>query len=413
MAPVLPARPPFRPRPTTRRFLAGRLACVVAAALLCACDVDATGPRDGEPRGCAPTPGQLLPAPCRPGDSGSQRFTTIPVYTKGRADGSGWSTQPLDQPRPMPSPDYNWFTYDTANCAWTTPELLTALGKTGGDLRTGPIFCTFYIDQEFDQDAPKDYHEQLQIQFDGPYSDHTDTLDVAFMRSITVAGLEAREYDLKANQAKYPGSCTVEVNTRSLGGITVMGGTSRAEHQGTDPRLMCERVRKAATVLARTFVPLAGGTPWEQTRQQPQPGEMAATGADACLVTARDAPAESVLAFEGRKGQDGAATTCTYTDGSGVKVMVWLSTDVPDDWQTQVPRLDEREITAATKLGTLPAYQQLTPSGETCAESVRYAEGEVLHVTYENRQRTPAELCRVAELIAGSAVNKMIDIPTN
>lgn len=417
MARVTPISRNSRPRRSRARSGLTRIACAtVAVVLVAACDVQEAGPKDGEPRSCVPqwwSPG----GPCRPSEGGHPSdtgpLTAVPVYTKGPADGSGWSTQPMDQPRPMPGPDFNWFQFESGNCGWTTPELLAALGKTGGDLGTGPVMCAFYIDKDFSDAKPEEEHEQMQIHFDGPYDDHTDTVDVAFMRSIKIAGLEAREYDLKANQDKYPGSCTVEVNTRSIGGVTVMGGTASNSAPDADPRRMCERVRDAAAVLVKTFVPLAGGTPWAGTKQEPRPGDIEAQKADACIVTDGLVTADHALGTDGRKGSDGSATTCTYTANNGVKVQVWLSTQVSGDWQSRVPRIDERELTATTKLGPMPAYQQVTPSGDRCAEAVRFAEGEVLHVAYENPAHTPAELCRIAELVVGKSVQKMIDVPTN
>jgi hypothetical protein len=404
-------------RKQTRCRSAFTASAMIVAALLSSCSVHDAAPEDGiAPSSCVPAPwaganhppcGHSSTGPSETGPGSKKRLTSIPTYTHGPKDGSGWSTQPMDQPRPMPSPNYDWFQYELANCAWTTPELLATLGKTGGDLTTGPVFCAFYIDKNFSEDTQQDDHEQMQIEFDGPYTNHFDTIDIAFMHSITIAGLEAREYDLQASQDKYPGSCTVEVNTRSTGGMLVIGSASASAPRGTDPEPMCRRVRGAATVLAKTFVPLAGGTPWRNTPQQPK--STAITDADACAVTANQATAEIVLATEGHKGTDGEATTCIYSNGRR-KVTVWLATDMPAEWHAKVPRLDVEELTENTTLGTLPAYRQVTPSGNKCAEAVQVSEGQVLHVVYENRRLKTEELCRVAELIAGSSVNKMTDI---
>lgn len=390
--------------PTYRRARATAIICAMVAILLAtSCSVQETDPKDGTSRSRCKLPfpwGASNPAQCKTDVTASAKgvpITSIPEYTQGPEDGSGWSTQPMDQPRPMPSPNYDWYQHELQNCAWTTPDLLTAMGWTGGELATGPVFCAFSI-------GPG---EQLQIHFDGPYNDWTTQSDVAFMRHIEIAGLEAREYDLGANQTAYPGSCTVEVNTRSTGGITVLGGAAETNPIGTDPAPMCQHARDAATLLAKTFTPLAGGTPWSNTPQHPAP--TAIDGTNACVVTYGHATAETLLATEGKDGNDGDATTCTYANG-GIKITVWLSAGVSNDWQAAVPSLGKDELTETTQLGTMPAYRQFAPSDKICGEAVRYVEGQVLHVAYENRDYDGDALCRVAELIVGSAVNKMADV---
>jgi hypothetical protein len=52
------------------------------------------------------------------------------------------------------------------------------------------------------------------------------------MRPITIAGLTAREYDFVSNQDKHPGSCIVEVDTRSLSHIKVLAGTADGTPEG-------------------------------------------------------------------------------------------------------------------------------------------------------------------------------------
>jgi len=243
--------------------------------------------------------------------------------------------------------------------------------------------------------------------FEGPAVDK-----FTFIRSINIAGLQGREYSLASGSETVPGSCMVDVNTRALNSITVLAARDGGD---TDPARMCQKAREVATVMVKRFVPAAGGTPYPGTPQQPAPGVLGRQPRSGpCDVFDGPITYAFLEGVAGQSGQDGPATTCTWSKGEA-RGSARLTLGAPANWQTSVPPLTEGEIIADTKLGVMPARVQLTKDGTECAETVQYAPGETLRFTYRNpdsRTFTAAELCRIAENVLGDALDNWIDLTT-
>lgn len=350
--------------------------------------------------------------------------TSIPAYEPPK-DGSGWPSEPLDGARPWPSeyftdyPDEHFFTLGP--CSWLGEDLLRELGWTGAE--TGGPPCV----------VPLPGGEVMQIMVSGPYGTFTDTPDdLAFIRSIDIAGLEAREYSMAESEEAHPGSCDVAVNTHSVTSLRVLIGTADGTPSGTRAEPQCERARVAATRIVRTFVPLAGGTPWPRTVQQPDTGVLRYNSAcdlfgDVYLYgyynmvtgTAKDEPGLS---------------TCIYEAG-GVRIRAWVALDQSlGNWRTRLPAIGERDLTEDIPLGVMPGVVQLGRTRFECARALFVPENEgpvsdtgsvsdapgsemngvVLGMSYttEDRRRSAPELCLIAQRELASTVEQIMDSTT-
>lgn len=325
-------------------------------------------------------------------------LTSIPTYTVGPKDGSGWSTQLLDQPRPLPGQEWNWRTGPhKGGCQWLTPDLLETFEWTGDDLLDSSPPCVIPVsNNRYLQILPDNVYES----FAGPKTDPT-----VFMRAITIEGLEAREYNLTVAEESSPGSCVIEVNTRSLTTLHIAVGTLEAP-TGTDPAPQCELGRRAAAAIARTYVPLAGGTPWARTPQQPTPHRPGQR--NACDLVGTTVVFGFIEGVKGNLGTNGKATTCTYTRRD-IRADAWHSLDLPSPWHSAVPSLADKELTADIKLGVMPARLQVSLDGKTCAETAEYAVGQALRIAYTNPQFKSEILCRIAEQILGNVIGRIAD----
>lgn len=302
-------------------------------------------------------------------------------------DGSGFSSAPLDQPYPVPS--YFWPGLRDL-CEWITPELARQAGGTG-EIRPQEAGCN----------VVHAGNELVQVTSVGPYDWVMDP--ARFMRPVTIAGLQAREYAF-TGQGK--GECSLQVNTRAPIALNLVAWNP-TDRDGGSREQRCQVVRRVAEVLVRQYVPAAGGTPWGRTPQRPAPDVGA--GMVACeLVGQSAAVAGSTDPRRAATGTDPLGTTCTY-EGDGTK-LVGLVTDGPDAGLADVePRLPDAKVTER-RLGELPA--RLEEAGTDCAMSVEFAEGRIFTITY-HVDGVLGLACPTAEVIAAGVLTRLIDISTS
>lgn len=249
----------------------------------------------------------------------------------------GWSTVPHDQPAPVPG--YNWQGWaerPEGRCAWVPPDLFASLSTK--PVRIGGHSCHVLL-------AGGD---QLQITWGGIYGPFLYD-PIAFSEPHTVAGLEARVYDLAANQRAYPDSCQVQVNTRSFATLTVLTWHPDARPGDRDAR--CQVAKEAAELIVGRLVPAAG-----------------------CLYDQR-----------------GKRIAALVTGGPGEG----LASLAPP----------EGAETASRTLGVLPARVETT--GMTCAVAVEFVRGRVLRTQYGDD--TGEFACAAAESLAGEAVIMLLN----
>lgn len=325
-------------------------------------------------------------------------------------DGSGWPSAPLDQPRPFPSEQFTDYSAELSRelgaCSWLGKKLLTELGWRGGYV--GGSLCM----------VPLYGGKVLQITTSSSYRTFTDTPDeLAFIRPIQIAGLEAREYDLAASADKYPGSCQVAVNTRSITSLIVSVGTAEGAPVGTRPQPQCDQARRAATRIVRTFVPLAGGEPWPDTRQQPDAG-MFRERSVCDLIP--DLYVYGV--FGGVKGESlNGGGMCAYVS-TGVLVRVWVATGQnAQDWHTKLPQIGDDDVTEEAPLGEMPGRVRLgtmlDPEMLECARAVFIEDdtepgnSAVIGVRFaiNDEDRTGPERCLIAQETLANLLKKLID----
>lgn len=320
----------------------------------------------------------------------------IPVYLPDPS-GGGWPTQPIDQPRPLPGRSWNWLA-DKAHgmCQFLDSAFLKRLGWNGSPLAV-EIACTIPIGGD----------AVVQVLPAGTYENFSafDADKIAFMRPISIEGLEAREYDSKKEQDKYPGSCEVMVDTRSLTSLIVLAGTPQAPGRTVDPAPQCARARQAATMLVDAFVPLVGGTPWSKTPQTLSKKDVLRhnacdlLGYDDLVVGGIDTNDKGTLAGDG--------ASCTYhQDQQTITVRTHQDQGLDVALQHAEPSNGPVE---RTTLGKFPATVKLAASGSTCTEAVQATQDLALSVSYTNARLKPAEVCKAAEGILGGEMATLMD----
>lgn len=307
---------------------------------------------------------------------------TAPAVYEPPADGSGFATQPMDQPYPLPS---SFWRGRQDMCDGITAEVARAAGGTG-EISSVASGCYIFLGGA----------ELIQVAEGGPYSWVTDPTH--FVRPVTIAGLEARE---RAFTGQGVGECSVVVNTRAP--ISLMFGAFNAEDPNSgDREQRCAAARKAAEAVVTRYVPLAGGTPWEPTPQQPP--AHASEGMTACEIIGDSAAVYGHTSPKSKKaGTDPLGTTCTYTSSS-----TSLDAFVTDGTVAGLADIETRVEGAAVtdrRLGELPA--RVEDAGTTCAVLVEFVPQRVFGVTYH--VDVPGAACKFAEVVAAVVLTKLVD----
>jgi hypothetical protein len=161
----------------------------------------------------------------------------------------GLSRLPVDQPSPIPSSTQA----DMIGryCSIITPQIAKELGAVKEPIEVRGVIGA--CDVALDGDA------LIQISSVGPYGRLSSSDNPHFAQLITIAGLEARMYNLSAPLS---GECTIKLNTRSatVPIINVRWNIANDFERATKRVKSCEIAQKAAETIAKTYVPLAGGT---------------------------------------------------------------------------------------------------------------------------------------------------------
>lgn len=352
---------------------------VIVVAAICAACSTTTGWSRASSKGAPP------PLPGGPGHNSTKTpgsSKTPDDYTPPE-DGSGWPTQPFDQPSPVPG--FNWQGWDKhSRCDWLPPDLLVSLAI--GPPRLGGHFCHIPIADGDD----------LQILWGESYSGISDPLD--FSRKTKIAGLEARTLDFELNAKNYPGSCKVEVNTRSLSSFSVLNWSPTKRPADREAR--CAIATQAAELIARRLVPAAGGTGWSVTPQTPIPASV--LGKSACEIVG-----DRVVTYVGvekakptmERTADG--DTCIY-EQRGKRVVAFVT---DSQGIAQTPSVPNAK-TAPRTLGIMPARTEVTNTD--CAIVVEFQTGRVLRVQYSDNVGD-GRACKAAQALAAQAIHQLLE----
>jgi hypothetical protein len=225
---------------------------------------------------------------------------------------------------------------------------------------------------------------------------------VAFMEPVEIAGLEARMFDLAANQEVYPGSCQAQVNTRSMSGFKVLHWNEKS--RPLDKEQSCAKARQVAEVIAKRMVPLAGGAVWPATPQKPDPSLV---DGEAC-----DVVDDLVTVYAGieigdenhEEGTSEVGTTCG-AERKGRRATTLL-TSGPDQGLAQVPSASGARVTQAMTIGPLSARKEVLAS--SCAVAVEFVPGRLLRIEYSDDDYA-AGGCLFARDMVMAAVERLIE----
>ncbi|WP_020421096.1 hypothetical protein [Amycolatopsis sp. ATCC 39116] len=301
------------------------------------------------------------------------------------ADGSGYDTAAWDQPIPLPV---------GANlCSWM-PEMTEAFGRLGGGVvRTsdgsveGGPGCSFRLADG----------NVIQVRNDGPFyaiNQYTSVLEAA-----TFAGLPGRMYSfVPADDPR--GLCTAQLAGRS---IAVPAVDAFARDNNGNQQAMCALARQGMELLARRYVPLAGGTPARDAIQDLPPGALDATSA--CDLAAAAVYHLNVPYREEarQRGSTALGTTCTV-EGQANTATFLLTTGTPG--LAGVPPVAGAKVTTS-RFGTSYTLR-LEQEPARCTASLEYTGGKVFQLTTGPDRRPGNSACQAARVALGYVVRQQL-----
>ncbi len=237
-----------------------------------------------------------------------------------------------------------------------------------------------------------------QIHLYGPYNRITE--DTSLLQPVDVAGVKGRVYVFDPPPVTF---CSVELDVRAFASLKVDGYELAGDEAG-DRDAHCELAKRIAEVIAKRYVPLAGGTPWPHTRQQP-----------ADDVLSRTAPCEAVRFTDtnyvgisggrdsGHAGSTALGPTCQYeSDFASATVQIVTA-------KTGLAQLSPHSATSVedTTFGVLPARTE--QASDRCWLSVQFGNGQVLQLEFTpHHDRDRAITCAAAKVIMASAMASLI-----
>lgn len=300
------------------------------------------------------------------------------------------SKLPIDQLSPLPSSGQADIM--ERYCDVVTPVVAKQLGANGDPIPVkGPIGAC---------DIPLAGGALIQLSSVGPYGQLSRSDNPHFAQLVTIAGLEGRIYNLSAPLS---GECTLKLNTRSVTvpTINVRWYLTNELDRATKRSQSCEIAKKTAEVIAKTYVPLAGGTVYVKTIQKPN---LKSISGNPCKIV------NNVAALYGdvydvqddrngkQQARENQRSQCTY-EYKGNKAVVTLSMGGNLDGELSSTDTDR-------SLGALPARQ--AQDGATCSMRVELYPGVTLGIDYTATDGGE-EACLKAELMQASSVKTLID----
>jgi hypothetical protein len=351
-----------------------RRIAVAAVSLLLACAAGCATAVEGQPQG--------EKGVNKVGKGKKPNDYTFPENNSGFAKGD------MDQPDPVPG--YNWVGWSgpTTRCAWVPAGLFDGLAA-GAPYPAGH-FCSFKMADG----------NTIQIAWGLDYGP-SEYDAVAFTEPATIAGLQAKAYDLAANQKVYPGSCHVITSTRAMSNYGVLLWNEQKTPQ--DRAKSCQTAKTVAERIAKAMVPLAGGTVWPSTPQKPNPDVVANK---ACKVVDDIVTTFAMIEIEDENHVDGKnelGTTCTAKKNGRVSETVLTSG--PGQGLARLPSAKGAEV-KPIKIGQLDARQEVGRSW--CAIAVELVPGRALRIQYSD-EINDGDGCMYARSMVGVAVGRLLE----
>ena len=213
------------------------------------------------------------------------------------ADGSGYG-QMIDQPMPLPPTSVRNF-----ECEWMD-EALPLLAPLNIRYANGTM-------SGCQMGAGDTSHEIIQVRLNGPYKSMSSP--TVMLEPVEIAGLHGRKFLL--DPPEDPTFCTVELDVGAYAAFTVDAFDHRDfAPSAPDNSGNCELATKAAEILVKRYVPLAGGTPFDGTRQRPDDKDLRAL---APCEFVRNPIYSPVTVDDPKSTEESFGTSCTYEDDNG------------------------------------------------------------------------------------------------
>jgi hypothetical protein len=305
--------------------------------------------------------------------------------TDDPGDASGFSTAPLDQPLPLPTNKGGG-----EGCGWlesTLPQL-RSLGAV--KVESTSSGCQFELDNG----------QGVQVFLFGPYNRMTQ--DTALLRPVEIAGIKGRTVAFDGPPVTF---CSVELDVRAYASLKVDGYELSSDEAG-DREAHCEIAKRFAEVIAKLYVPLAGGTPWPQTNQKPADDLLAKTEpCEAIRFTDVFYSGISSGRDSGRADRTELGPTCQYQDGfATATVQIVTGTG----GLAQLPKRAGAQLKESS-FGTLPGRTEQT--ADACLLSVQFGNGQVLQLEFKPKnQRDYPATCQLAQVVMASAMTSHIPV---
>ncbi|WP_370944712.1 hypothetical protein AB5J62_37130 [Amycolatopsis sp. cg5] len=279
-----------------------------------------------------------------------------PAY-KPPTNGSGFSTDPLDQPLPLRSE------VSKAACDWL--PLVTEEMKPLGTVSSEAVLsgCQFVLPN----------NKGAQVHVYGPYNRITQT--TSSVEPVQIAGLKGRVYTFDPPPVTF---CSVLLDVRAYAALAVDGYDIGSEEAGNRAE-HCEIAKKVAEVIAKKFVPLAGGTPWEGVVQEPPADALAKMPGGICEIvkfTHVNYAGISVPRGGGKEGVTPLGPSCAYESKYANAVGSYTTAGVG---LAGVPEKPGARVTPG-KFGVLPSRIEQTAT--SCTLSVELQSKQVLQTEF-------------------------------
>ena len=304
------------------------------------------------------------------------------------------SKLPIDQPSPIPSSGQLDMVEDY--CQIITPAIAQQMKAIAPPINTESFIggC----------DIPLKGGAFVQVSSPGTYGQLKQIDAPWFVTSATVAGLEARLFNLGAPLS---GECTLRLNTRSVTTITVNVRWIIANdlERATKRAKSCEIAQESAEVLAAAYVPLAGGTVYPKTLQKPSARVIEPYP---CKVIDSAAALRASIYNEAddKNGKQAQRQTqqeqCIYALGADRAVVTLHTNKTLSDLPAAAPSA----TVTNRQLGILPARQ--AENGGSCSFAVELAEGIISEIAFTS-DKTDGSACMRAEQMQASSVERLIN----
>lgn len=285
-------------------------------------------------------------------------------------DGSGYDTADWDQPLPLPLGENR--------CAWQK-DLVPEIGALGGgvtDFKDNTSGCQFLL---------ADGNTIVQVRETGPYNRISQETGV--LEPGQFAGVPGRVYAFTYD--KHTG-CSALLASRSAAVPAVDIST---KDKGGDQKQHCELAKKAMEVVAKKYVPLAGGTPASGTVQEVPASVL--QGKSACDLAKSGGTYIGVESKSAQEGTDQLGGTCTL-DGSATTASAKLTTSTALD---AVPPVPGAKATNG-KLGSYPLRMEQEPA--KCTLSLDFGGGKVFQLAMGPKDGQPVNIiCQAGRVALG------------